>query len=119
MQIFFEIFIGASLLLSAFCFLAMYFGYCSTRREEWKSKETFLKHLNELKLLVDNLKEEMIYSNTKSQQYYNDIKDRIDLTGAILDRLAVTKEPAPKPNNWDSIHAAFRVPTKVNVNERD
>jgi hypothetical protein len=119
MQIFFEIILVVSMLIGAFCFSAMYFAYCSSRREESKNKETFLKHINELKMMVDKLKEEVIYSNTRSHQHYTDIKDRMDVLGHIVDRLAETKEPAPKTNNWDSMRAAFRVPTKVEVNERN
>jgi len=119
MQIFFEISVVVSVLFSMFCLMAMYSAYCSSTKEALKNKETTFKYINEIKLLVDNLKEEIRYSNTRSHQHYTDLKERIDLTGSILDRLAVTKEPAPKPNNWDSMHAAFRVPQKVEVNERN
>jgi hypothetical protein len=117
MQIFFDIVGIISLFFSTFVLIVIYCDSANYKNSEIKNKENFLKYLNELKLMVDKLKEEVIYSKTKSHQQYNDLKERIDLTGAILDRLAVTKEPAPKPNNWDSMHAAFRVPTKVGVNE--
>ncbi len=107
------------MLFSMFCFVANYSTYSASKKEESKNKETFLKQLYELKMMVDKLKEEVIYSNTKSYQHYTDIKDRMDVLGHLVDRLAGTKEPATKTNNWDSMRAAFRVPTKVEVNERN
>ena len=113
MEVFYIILLKASLVLNF-----ILFRYMKGMKVDLVAHELMHKKTNELiNLIIENID----HQDDKINERLDFLNERFDHVLVKVEHLIVTNETPKspmKPNNWDSIKEAFKVPMRVEVHER-
>ena len=113
MEVFYILLLKASLILNF-----MLFRYVKGLKQSICTQELMIKKNHEL---LSTVIENIDCQDDKLNERLDYLNERFDHVLVKVEHLIVTNETPKspiKPNNWDSIKEAFKVPTRVEVHER-